>query len=79
MDRITHTQKIGHSPTQKNDAQDEGRTPELIRWSIQEIRRIANRMAQRQIQETQIIAWSIWRRTHQAAARLAHMRLKLQP
>ena len=39
----------------------------LIRWSIQEIRRIAMKLAQRRIQPAHIIAWSLWRRAHQAA------------
>ena len=46
----------------------------LIRWSIQEIRRIAMKLAQRRIQPAHIIAWSFWRRAHQAQARLAHIR-----
>jgi hypothetical protein len=50
----------------------------LIRWSIQEIRRIAIRMARRQIQPANIIAWSTWRRAHQAAARQAHLKAKMQ-
>jgi hypothetical protein len=45
------------------------RTTDLIRWSIQEIRRIANRLAQRRIKPA-ITAWSK-RRAHQAAARRA--------
>ena len=39
----------------------------LIRWSIQKIRRIAVRLEQRRIQPAYIIAWSLWRRAHQAA------------
>ena len=41
---------------------------------MQEIRRIAVRLAQRRIQPAHIIAWSLWRRTHQAAARQAHLK-----
>jgi hypothetical protein len=40
----------------------------LIRWSIQEIRRIAIRLARKRIQPAHIIAWSLWRRDHQAVA-----------
>ena len=40
----------------------------LIRWSVQEIRRIATRLAQRRIEPAFVIAWSAWRRAHQAAA-----------
>jgi hypothetical protein len=50
----------------------------MIRWSVQEIRRIATRLAQRRIQPAHIIAWSIWRRAHQAAARKAHITGKMQ-
>ena len=46
----------------------------LIRWSVQEIRRIAVRLAQRRIQPAHVIAWSLWRRAHQAAARHAHLK-----
>jgi hypothetical protein len=50
----------------------------LIRWSLQEIRRIAIQMARRHIQPAHIIAWSTWRRAHQAAAQNAHLKTKLQ-
>ena len=50
----------------------------LIRWSIQEVRRIANKLAQRRIQPAYIIAWSCWRQAHQAASRRAHLRRKMQ-
>jgi hypothetical protein len=41
---------------------------------VQEIRRIAVRLAQRRIQPAHVIAWSLWRRAHQAAARNAHLK-----
>jgi len=50
----------------------------LIRWSIQEIRRIATRLAQSRIHPAHVIAWSIWRRAHQAAAQRSHFQQKLQ-
>ncbi|WP_247386777.1 hypothetical protein, partial [Bradyrhizobium sp. 143] len=53
-------------------------TPPLIRWSIQEIRRIAIRLARKRIQPARIIAWSFWRRAHQAAAQRAHFKSKRQ-
>jgi hypothetical protein len=59
----------------KNDAQQD---PALIRWSIQEIRRIATKLAQRRIRPAHIIAWSLWRRAHQAAAKRAHLKTKMQ-
>jgi hypothetical protein len=40
----------------------------LIRWSVQEIRRIAVRLAPRRIQPVHVIAWLLWRRAHQAVA-----------
>jgi len=50
----------------------------MIRWSVQEVRRIANKLAQRRIQPAYVIAWSCWRRAHQAAAQQAHLRSKSQ-
>jgi len=50
----------------------------MIGWSVQEIRRIAIRLAQRRIQPAHIIAWSLWRRAHQAAARQTHLTAKMQ-
>jgi hypothetical protein len=49
----------------------------LIRWSVQEIRRIAVKLGQRKIKPAYIIAWSIWRRAHQAAAKQAHIKMQL--
>ena len=48
----------------------------LIRWSIQEVRRIAIRLAQRRINPAHIITWPTWRRAHQAAAWHAHITRK---
>jgi hypothetical protein len=45
---------------------------------MQEIRRIAIKMARRHIQPAHIIAWSLWRRAHQAAAQRAHLKAKRQ-
>jgi hypothetical protein len=68
-----------HNDAPKNTAQiSEYLSPSLIRWSIQEIRRIAVRLAQRRIQPAHVIAWSLWRRAHQASARQAHIRHKMQ-
>src|SRR4030088_2576844 len=53
-------------------------TPSLIRWSIQEVRRIAIRLARKRIQPARIIAWSLWRRAHQAAAQRAHFKANRQ-
>jgi hypothetical protein len=50
----------------------------LIRWSIQEIRRLATKLAQRRIPHAHILAWSFWRRAHQANARKAHLKRKMQ-
>src|SRR3954451_7879310 len=49
----------------------------LIRWSVQEGRRVAMRLAQRRIHPAHVIAWSLWRRAHQAAARNAHLKRQL--
>jgi hypothetical protein len=64
---------------QKNEAPSLGNsqsatTPPLIRWSIQEVRRIAVKLARKRLQHAHIIAWSFWRRAHQAAAQRAHLR-----
>jgi hypothetical protein len=45
---------------------------------VQEIRRVASRLAQRQIRPAHVIAWSLWRRAHQATAHLAHVKRKSQ-
>jgi hypothetical protein len=45
---------------------------------MQEIRRIATRLARQQIHPAHVIAWSIWRRAHQATAQQAHFKLKMQ-
>ena len=49
-----------------------------IRWSIQEVRRIAIRLARKRIQPAHVIAWSLWRRAHQAVAQRAHFKAKRQ-
>ncbi|WP_247290070.1 MULTISPECIES: hypothetical protein, partial [unclassified Bradyrhizobium] len=43
-----------------------------------EIRRIAIRLARKRIQPAHVIAWSFWRRAHQAAAQRAHFKSKKQ-
>ncbi len=63
---------------QKNIATSSKKASLLICWSIQEIRRIAIKLAQRRIQPAHVIAWSIWRRAHQAEARRAHLKRKMQ-
>ena len=63
---------------QKKDAPSAAKTSFLIRWSIQEIRRIVIKLVQRRIQPAHIIAWSLWRRAHQAEARRAHLKTTMQ-
>jgi len=55
-----------------------GQDRQLIRWSIQEIRRIATRLARQQIHPAHVIASSLWRRAHQEAAQHAHIKSKMQ-
>jgi hypothetical protein len=62
-------------PKNETSAQDHAKSVDLSRWSIQEIRRIAVKLSQRQIQPAHIIAWSIWRRANQAAAKQAHIKM----
>jgi hypothetical protein len=45
---------------------------------MQEIRRIAMKLSQRRIQPAHIIAWSLWRRAHQAEAQKSHRKTKMQ-
>jgi hypothetical protein len=52
--------------TLKNAAANQEESPCLIRWSVQEIRRIAMKLAKRRIQPASVIAWSCWRRARQA-------------
>jgi hypothetical protein len=52
--------------------------PPLILWSIEEIRPIVVRLARNRIQPAHLIAWSFWRRAHQAAAQRAHLKAKKQ-
>ena len=40
--------------------------------------RVAMRLAQRRIHPAHVIAWSLWRRAHQAAARDAHLKRRRQ-
>jgi hypothetical protein len=63
---------------QKNKVERSAKTSDLIRWSIQEIRRIAQRLTQKRIQPADVIAWSLWRRAHQAAAQKSHLKQKSQ-
>ena len=63
---------------QKNKVECNAKTSDLIRWSIQEIRRIAQRLARKRIQPADVIAWSLWRRAHQAAAQKSHVKQKSQ-
>jgi SRSO17 transposase len=52
--------------------------PQMVRWSVQEIRRVAGRLAQRRIEPALVIAWSAWRRCHQAMAQQAHLKQSVQ-
>jgi hypothetical protein len=69
--RERHAAPKNEAQSQIDDAPDE-RIP--IRWSIQEIRRIAGRFAQSRIEPALVIAWSAWRRAHQAEAKRAHLK-----
>src|SRR4051794_27903614 len=73
-----HPPQGQHARAPKKQPADDPQEPPLIRWSVQEIRRVASRLARRQIQPAAVIAWSLWRRAHQAAAQEAHIKSKLQ-
>src|SRR3954453_20366995 len=63
----------------KNPVVDDAEAePALIDWSTQEIRRIATQLAQRRIEPAHIIAWSLWPRAHQAAAKRSHLKHRMQ-
>ena len=53
-------------------------TPALVHWSVQELRRIVTRLDQHRIQPACVIAWSLWRRAHQAIAQRCHLKTKMQ-
>jgi len=81
--RDTRLRHDGGDPVsrQRRDAPqktEDGSHQDLIRWSIQEVRRIANKLARRRILPAHIIAWSCWRRAHQAAVRRVHIKSKMQ-
>src|SRR3990167_1298477 len=71
-DPLSRQQRDAPKKTEDTNHQD------MIRWSIQEVRRVANKLAQRRINPAYIIAWSCWRRAHQAAARRACLKNKMQ-
>jgi NAD(P)-dependent dehydrogenase (short-subunit alcohol dehydrogenase family) len=50
------------SRRQKNQVERNAKTSDLIPWSIQEIRRIAQRLARKRIQPADVVVWSLWRR-----------------
>ena len=68
-----------HRRILKKQPADDPQEPAPIRWSVQEIPRVAPRLAQRRIQPAALIASSLWRRAHQAAAQQALLRSKTQP
>ncbi|MGZ9204964.1 MAG: IS701 family transposase, partial [Nitrospira sp.] len=68
----------GQCAAPKNPDRADADAPDLIRWSVQEIRRIAVRLAQRRIQPAHVIARSLWRRAHQTAAQRSHLKRKMQ-
>jgi hypothetical protein len=61
----------------KQDAAHKAQNLQLIRWSIQEIRRVAARLAQRRAEPSYAITWSLRRRAHQAAEQQAHLKSKM--
>jgi hypothetical protein len=72
---IRHRANRGRKKISRQQYQSESKA--LVRWSVQEIRRIATRLAQRRIEPARVIAWSLWRRAHQAAAQRSHPKRKV--
>ena len=61
--------------TKKNPAARCRSASGLIRWSKQEIRRIAQGVSRSDVSDPLTsTAWSLWRRAHQAAAQKAHLK-----
>src|SRR6476469_1741771 len=77
-DARRHPPQGQYARAPKKQPDDDPQEPPLICWSVQEIRRVVTRLAQRRIQPAAVIAWSLCRRAHQAAAQEAHLRSKLQ-
>lgn len=76
---LAAVRKRANQVTSKKKPDTDEHTPtELIPWSVQEIRRITQRLAQQRIAPAFVTAWSGWRRAHQAAARKAHLKQKMQ-
>jgi hypothetical protein len=87
--RVRRESHARHPPSRQSFAAKKNATPNygknksivnlsLIRCSIQEVRRIAIRLARKRIQPAHIIAWSLWRRAHQATAQRAHFKASRQ-
>jgi SRSO17 transposase len=79
--RLRHPR--GHPPSRERRSRANGTSREsldrrLVRWSLQEVRRIAARLAQRRIRPALVLAWSAWRRAHQAGAQRAHLKRRPQ-
>jgi hypothetical protein len=70
-------QHQANKPPPKKQVERNAKTSNLIRWSIQEIRRIAQRLARKRIQPADVIAWSLWRRSS-AAAQKSYLKQKSQ-
>ena len=54
------------------------RRSDFIRWSIQEIRRDSPAPRAKTHRPAYVIAWSLWRRAHQAVAQKFHLKQKSQ-
>ena len=75
MTTVRHRANPGAAPKNEHEGSS---ARALIRWSVQEIRRVAMRLTQQRIRPAHAIAWSVWRRAHQAAAREAHIKARPQ-
>lgn len=73
-----HSRQSQHARAPKKQPANDPQQSPLICWSVQEIRQVATRLAQRRIERATVIAWSLWRRAHQAAAQQAHIKSKMQ-
>jgi hypothetical protein len=71
---LARLRRLANRPPQERRWAPSSQVP----WSIQEIRRVAMRLAQRRIEPTFVRAWSAWRRAYQATAGQAHLRTRMQ-
>jgi hypothetical protein len=64
--------------TRRREAARRGHRGSLTRQSRSRDQRRTHALARKRIQPADVIAWSLWRRAHQAAAQKSHLKQKSQ-